>query len=262
MASVTPLGEFLRSRRRAARPPAAPVSTGTRRRVPGLRREEVASRAGVSVDYYVRLEQGRETNPSTRVVAGLSAALGLDDEEAAHLRVLTRPETAPGASARSASGVSGLTELVEHQLTDPAILLDASGTVRAGNRGARRLYGEDVVGRNVVAEVFLSDESRSFYPDWEAAARCSVGVLRTSSALFPEQHDVRETVAELTTRSLEFRDIWNQYPVLRKGSGRKLLHHRVLGRLDLAYEALESPAAPGLQAVVYRPWNLAGPDGT
>ncbi|CAL9660371.1 helix-turn-helix transcriptional regulator [Streptomyces sp. enrichment culture] len=255
MASVTPLGEFLRSRRRTARPPADHASPGNRRRVPGLRREEVAARAGVSVDYYVRLEQGREVNPSARVVAGLSEALGLDGEEAAYLWLLTSPKATPGGSHPSASGVRGLTELVEHQLTDPAILLDASGTVRAGNGGARLLYGADVVGKNVVLDVFLSDESRFFYLDWEEAARCSVGVLRTASVLFPEQREVRDTVADLTARSPEFRDIWNQYPVLRKSSGRKLLHHRELGRLDLAYEALESSAAPGLQAVVYRPWT-------
>ncbi|MFB9639636.1 helix-turn-helix domain-containing protein [Streptomyces spiralis] len=253
VASVTPLGEFLRSRRRAARPP-APVSTGTRRRVPGLRREEVASRAGVSVDYYVRLEQGRETNPSTKVIAGLSAALGLGEDETAHLRVLARPEAAPG-SRRHPASASGLKTLVEHQLTDPAILLDASGTVRAGNMGARLLYGEDVVGRNIVAEVFLSDEGRSFYPDWGSAARCSVGVLRASAAIYPENREVREVVAELKSRSLEFRDIWQRYPIMRKGSGRKLMHHQELGHLDLAYEALESPVVPGLQAVVYRPWE-------
>ncbi|MDX3077877.1 helix-turn-helix transcriptional regulator [Streptomyces sp. MI02-7b] len=257
MAAVTPLGEFLQSRRRAAAVP-SDVARTRRRRVSGLRREEVAARASVSVNYYVRLEQGREKNPSMPVIAALSSALGLDSLGREHLELLARPQGVVYDPAAVAAALPDLSHLVREQLSGPALVMDAWGDILAWNDSAQILYGMNQHGGNIISSIFLDAESHSLYGDWKDAARCAAGTLRDSWARFPQNPRFGEVFEALRFGSDIFRDIWDEYPVVRKSSGFKMLTHPLVGNLELSYQALEPPQAPGLQLISYRPSPTAG----
>jgi transcriptional regulator with XRE-family HTH domain len=251
--------EFLVSRRGRITPDQAGLPAyGRNRRVPGLRREEVASLAGVSVDYYTRLERGNLNGVSESVLDALAQALQLDEAERGHLFDLARVASAgPHARRRPA-----------HQRVRPSVqqTLDAISEVPAYVRNGRRdvlaanrlglalysqMYDEAVRPVNVTRFVFLSPQARTFFVDWERAADDTVATLRTEAGRNPHDRALSDLVGELSTQSEEFRTRWAAHNVRFHRTGIKDVHHPVVGDLHLTFEAMELPADPGLSMIVY-----------
>lgn len=245
------LGAFLRARRGRVAPADVGLPTGRRRRVHGLRREELAQLAGISVDYLVRLEQGRAVQPSVEVLGALSRALGLDAAERRHLCTLagTRtgdaPETTPSPLLR---------RLLAAADGFPAFVTDHRLDVVAWNRlGAELLGGLDDPerrDRNNARFLFLDPAARRVYPEWESRAAEAVGLLRDSVGRFPEDDELAALVTELFSLSADFRRIWDSGVVVSCGAGRKRLYHPAAGDLLLDYETLHVPAEPGVTGLV------------
>jgi transcriptional regulator with XRE-family HTH domain len=251
--------EFLGSRRARITPVEAGLPAfGSNRRVPGLRREEVAMLAGVSVDYYTRLERGDLSSASDEVLDALARALQLDDAERAHLFDLAR---APGrrdpSRRRATTGrVSPSVQRVLDAITTaPAWIRNGRADVVATNLLGRALYWPLLDGSmkrpNTARFTFLDPRAREFYADWDRTASDMVAVLRAEAGRTPFDRALTDLVGELSTRSEEFRTRWAAHNVLFHRSGRKLLHHPVVGSLDLTYEALEVASAAGLTLLVY-----------
>jgi transcriptional regulator with XRE-family HTH domain len=246
------LGDFLRSRRARIQPGEAGLPLQSRRRVPGLRREEVAQLAGVSVDYYVRLEQGRGKHVSDAVLDAVARVLRLDPTEREHLRDLARPErvrNAPGPSDRIRPGVRLMLDAMKDT---PACVLGHGMDVLAWNA-----LGDAVSGfsrheaPNNARAVFLSPEARDFYPEWQAVAAETVAFLRLSAGRYPGDRRLRELVAELSAGSEDFRRLWADHPVKEKTWGVKRISHPLVGELDVGYETLVLPGDRDQALVVY-----------
>ncbi|HLT61718.1 MAG TPA: helix-turn-helix transcriptional regulator [Microlunatus sp.] len=251
------LGQFLRARRELLRPEDVGVPVGVRRRVAGLRREEVARLAGVSTDYYVRLEQGRERHPSAQVVDALARALELDDDAAAHLRRLARPASAtrragdrpPAADPERVS--DSLLRLLAAWPETPAVVLGRRLTVLAANALGEALYAGHAHSDDLVRLVFLDPDARTFYPDWDRVALTTVGGLRAAVRTDYDDPDLIDLIGELSLRSAEFRELWARHDITRKTHETKRFRHPEVGELILHYEALTVNSAPGQQLVVY-----------
>ncbi|HEY3712050.1 MAG TPA: helix-turn-helix transcriptional regulator [Amycolatopsis sp.] len=253
MDSENLIGQFLRARRELVDPAELGLEAGPRRRVPGLRREEVALLAGVSTDYYVRLEQGRERNPSTQVVDALAQALQLDEDAVAHLHKLARPAPARRRRAPQRERVSRqLVQLMDAWPQTPALVLGRCLAVLAGNALGKALFGGHRHSNDLVRLVFLDPEAREFYPDWERVAVNTVGGLRATAGLDPDDPLLIETVGELSVKSPEFRRLWARHDIRQKTKETKRFHHRLVGGLTLHYESLTVNSAPGQQLVVYQ----------
>jgi transcriptional regulator with XRE-family HTH domain len=253
----TELRDFLRSRRARITPAEAglPPLPGARR-VPGLRREEVAMLAGVSVDYYVRLERGRNLNVSESVLDAVARALRLDETERTHLFALARPTRGrrrplpPQQQARA-----GLRRVVDNWPDTPAMLLGRRMDVLAANRIARALYVDfDALprrDRNMARFLFLDETSRSLYADWETDARATVAALHLDAGRYPDDPRLAELVGELSVRDKDFRRWWADHDVLRRSFGTKSYHHPVVGDLTLAFEAFTPTGEPDLTLGLY-----------
>jgi transcriptional regulator with XRE-family HTH domain len=236
---------FLRSRRERLSPQDSglPPST-TRRRTPGLRREEVAQLAGVSVDYYVRLEQGRKLRPSPAVLQALARALHLDPDEFRHMVTLLDqgPAAAPRAPERVRPGVRRLLERLD---PTPAFVLGRRMDVLAWNTMAAALLGDfgslPAARRNMIWLLFLHPPTRSRYVNWADNARESIAHLRAAYGRHPDDPAMIELVDELSAKSVEFRELWARRDVREKGYGRKVVDHPDVGRLELEYETLRLP---------------------
>ncbi|MFE7564309.1 helix-turn-helix domain-containing protein [Kitasatospora sp. NPDC057500] len=253
----TELSEFLRSRRARLRPADVGLPDyGGRRRVPGLRREELAQLAGVSTAYYVRLEQGHGENVSTAVLDSIARALRLDSAERDHLRRITRPSRRGAGRVRASRAQRVRPEL--QQLLDamdgvPAYVLGRRLDVIAWNRLGNALIG-DVAGlapeqRNLAWLVFLDRASRELYLDWEGKATDVVGMLRLEAGRDPDDPRLASLIGELSVKSEDFRRLWAAHDVRDKGHGVKELHHPVVGRLTLRYETFR-PAGDLRQVLV------------
>ncbi|MFB6569988.1 helix-turn-helix transcriptional regulator [Streptomyces noursei] len=255
------LGDFLRSRRARIQPEEVGLPGHGRRRVPGLRREEVAQLAGVSVDYYIRLEQGRGPSVSDAVLDAVGRVLRLDDTEQEYLRRVARPAAGRAAARRAPAGGAapqqvrpGLRLLLDTVDRAPAFVLGRRMDVLAWNDlgdavvGFSRMAPE---GRNMPRQVFLDPRARELYPDWAAVAAETVAHLRLDAGQHP--HDVQLTtlVGELSLRSEDFRRLWADHQVREKSYGVKRLHHPVVGELELPYETLAVPGEAGQLLVVY-----------
>lgn len=260
MDARTEIREFLSSRRARITPQAAglPAYGGTNRRVKGLRREEVAMLAGVSVDYYTQLERGRLSGVSEQVLAALGQALQLDEAELAHLHDLAEAANASPATRRKGPSAPAVRPTVQRMLD---ALVDAPGWVRddrfdllASNALGRALY-EPVLAMsgtlNTARFAFLDPAARTFFRDWSRTADDCVATLRGSAGRNPYDKGLTDLVGELSTRSPEFRTRWAAHDVRFHRTGTKRLHHPAVGDLDLTYEALELPADPGLTMLVY-----------
>ncbi|AZM44628.1 transcriptional regulator [Streptomyces sp. WAC 06738] len=255
--------EFLTSRRAKITPDRAGLPSGTRRRVPGLRRSEVAALADMSVEYYAKLERGNLAGVSPAVLEALARALQLDEAERAHLVNL----------AQAADGSDALTRPRRRRTKDqwkphrslqwaldaitagPAFVRNGRMDILVANQLFRALY-DDVYAtpgnqRNLARFTFLDPASRRFYPDWEAFADVSVAILRTEAGRNPHDKDLHDLVGELSTRSEEFRTRWGAHNVRHHGTGTKRFHHHAVGDLTLAFEGLELVAAPGLTLTLY-----------
>ncbi|WP_329066061.1 helix-turn-helix transcriptional regulator [Amycolatopsis sp. NBC_01480] len=253
MDSENPIGQFLRARRELVDPAELGLEVGPRRRVSGLRREEVALLAGVSTDYYVRLEQGRERNPSAQVVEALARALQLDEEAVAHLHKLASPGPARRRRTPQGERVSRqLVQLMDAWPRTPALVLGRCLGVLAGNALGKALFGGHEHSDDLIRLVFLDPDAREFYPDWERVAVNTVGGLRATAGLDPDDPLLIETVGELSVKSPEFRRLWARHDIRQKTKETKRFHHRLVGGLTLHYESLTVNSAPGQQLVVYQ----------
>jgi len=249
--------QFLASRRARITPEQAGLPVyGGNRRVPGLRREEVALLAGVSVDYYTRLERGNLGGVSESVLDALARALQLDEAERAHLFDLARAAhtTTPARRRATRQRVRpGVQRILDAMTGAPADVRNGRRDILAANRLGSALYAELYADparpANVARFVFLSPRARAFFPDWEGAANDLVANLRTEAGRNPYDRGLSDLVGELSTRSQEFRTRWAAHHVHH--TGRKHLHHPVVGDLQLTYEVLALPADPGLSLVVY-----------
>ncbi|MET8764846.1 helix-turn-helix transcriptional regulator [Lentzea sp. NPDC004782] len=266
----TEIKEFLSSRRARITPERAGLPVyGGNRRVKGLRRAEVALLAGVSVDYYVRMERGSLTGASDGVLDALASALQLDEAERDHLFQLARQSRAPGGPRRRpAVTVRPALQQVLDAITDaPAWICSGRYDVLATNRLARALYSPVLAGTrrpaNTARFVYLDPEAaRKFFVDYDRIAGDVAAKLRVEAVRNPHDEELIALVGELSTRSELFRQRWASQDVRLHRSGRKRLHHPVVGRLDLDVESMELPAEPGLLLNVYTaPAGTATADG-
>lgn len=252
--------EFLISRRERISPAQAglPAYGGSNRRVKGLRREEVALLAGVSIDYYVRMERGNLTGASEAVLDGIASALQLDDAERAHLFDLARAAqpAPPRQRRRKTSGVTdGIQQILDATTEAPAWVRNARHDMLAANLLARALYAPVLADprrpANNARFVYLDPAAREFFADWERAADDIAAMLRSEAGRNPHDKQLVELIGELSTRSEEFRSRWAAHNVRFHRTGRKCIHHPVVGTLDLNFEAMEFPAHPGLTLLAY-----------
>jgi transcriptional regulator with XRE-family HTH domain len=240
------LRTFLRTRRARLAPERVglPVRPGIRR-VPGLRREEVARLAGMSVDYYIRLERGRKLNVSESVLKALARALRLNETESAHLFTLARSTSwrRPTPAQRVRTGLAQTL----NALTDvPALVIGRRCDVLASNALARAVFtdfdAKPPRERNLVRFLFLDDAARDLYLDWPEAARGAVAGLHLYAGRNPDDNRLRELVDELSVRDADFRRWWADYDVRRHSSGSYRLRHPIAGAMTLGYEALAHTA--------------------
>jgi transcriptional regulator with XRE-family HTH domain len=250
---------FLNSRRARIAPEQAGLPAyGGNRRVPGLRWEEVALLAGVSVDYYTRLERGNLGGVSETVLDALARALQLDEAERAHLFDLARAANPTLRTRRRATQQRvrpGVQRILDTMNDAPADVRNGRRDILAANRLGYALYSEMYIDparpANVARFVFLSPRARAFFPEWERAASDIVANLRTEAGRNPYDRGLSDLVGELSTRSQEFRTRWAAHNVRYHHTGRKHLHHPVVGDLHLTYEVMDLAADPGLSLVVY-----------
>lgn len=240
------LADFLRRRRAAIRPVEVGIADGPRRRTAGLRREEVAMLAGMSVDYVVRLEQGRSSQPSTQLLGALSRALRLSDDERDHLFHLAghRPPPADG-TARLAR--AGLVRLLDRLGDTPAIVLSDLGEVLAQNRAATLLMGDQTAHhgdrRYLVFRWFTDPDSRAAHPtrEWEHQSRQLVADLRATVGRRGGDPTVTGLVGRLRSASADFRRLWDAHEVAVRRADRKTVVHPRVGRLLMDCETLVTP---------------------
>ena len=255
----TELGRFLRARREGVRPQDVGLPPGGgSRRTPGLRREEIATLAGVSIYYYTRLERGRETRPGPSVVDALARALRLDDEEYEYLKALAAhaarrapvPSRPPSRAVRATSR-----RLLEAVRPNPAYVLSRTYDILAANPGGAQLHPGLLDWpprrRNTIMYTFLHPAARELWPDWEQKARDCVAALRAIAGSDPDAPDLAALVGELLVKSPDFGRLWARYEVRRSGPGDRVIRHPLVGTLRLAHEILELNRAGGQRLVVY-----------
>jgi transcriptional regulator with XRE-family HTH domain len=247
----TDLGVFLRSRRALVDPRTAGFPYAGVRRVPGLRREEVAVLAGVSSDYYTKLEQGREDHPSAQILEALARTFDLSEDERRYLYGLAGLVPKRGSGHGPTAVDPQLLRLMDGWSATPTIILSATLDVLARNQLARALYAGFTLDDNLLRMTFLDPEGRRFYQDWDRAAEASVANLRAASANERNEAPVRSLVAELTAGAPAFKRLWEQQTVRGKTHEPKSFHHAEVGPLTLTYQAFDVRGAPGQQLIVY-----------
>jgi MmyB-like transcription regulator ligand binding domain/Helix-turn-helix domain len=252
--------EFLISRRERISPAQAglPAYGGANRRVKGLRREEVALLAGVSIDCYVRMERGNLTGASDAVLDGLASALQLDEAERAHLFDLARaaqPARPRQRRAKSSGVTDGIQQILDAITDAPAWVRNARHDMLAANRLARALYAPVLADprrpANNARFIYLDPAAREFFADWERAADDIAAMLRSEAGSNPHDKQLIELIGELSTSSEDFRTRRAAHNVRFHRTGHKRIRHPVVGVLDLDFEAMEFPAHPGLTLLAY-----------
>ena len=260
MSTESDIREFLASRRAKITPQQAGLPAfGGNRRVPGLRREEVALLAGVSIDYYVRLERGHIAGASEEVLDAVAGALQLDDAERAHLFDLARAAAKrPARRSRRARGPLPDSVLrVLHSMTDsPAFIRNGRLDILATNTLGRALYAPlfpdpSAQTANIARSQFLLPGGRDFFPQWEESVNTTVALLRTEAGRAPHDSELTGLIGELVTRSEEFRTAWAKHNVRLHHTGRKSFRHPAIGLITLDFDAMELPAQPGLTLTAY-----------
>jgi transcriptional regulator with XRE-family HTH domain len=254
--------EYLMSRRARLTPEQAGIPAGPNRRVEGLRRSEVALLAGVSVEYYAKLERGAISGASASVLDAIAGALQLDETERAHLLDLARASDGVPTSGRprrraAASPVTrpGLQWTLDSITGGIAVVRNAQADLIAANALGRAFYSMVFGGGgrtpNLARFQFLDPASRDFYPDWDLFAEMCVAVMRAEAGRDPHHRGLQDLVGELSTRSDTFRRLWAAHNVRTHGAGTKRFRHPVAGELTLAYEELALTAEPGHVLLVY-----------
>ncbi|MGW4229935.1 helix-turn-helix transcriptional regulator [Streptomyces sp. NPDC004980] len=248
---------FLKSRRAKITPEQAGLPVYGQRRVPGLRRGEVAMLAGVSVEYYTRLERGNLGGVSDSVLDALAQALRLDETERDHLQALARAAGTGGARARrrpkKATVRPSVLRIIEGLHDQPAYVLNNRMDILAANPLARALHCElfETEPVNTCRFVFLDPRATRLYPDWERVAREGVGVLRVKAAKNPYDRELSNLIGELSTRSEAFRTLWGAHGVHVFTEGTKRFLHPAVGEMELVHETLDLPGDDGLSLTVY-----------
>jgi transcriptional regulator with XRE-family HTH domain len=266
MGASSELGDFLKSRRAALHPEEVGVTPHpTRRRVTGLRREELATLANVSITHYTRLEQGRATGASDGLLEAIARTLRLTDDETAHLKDLAR-RPAPAATSgrpappRASHAGASARQLLAAMTHVPALILDRRNDVLAWNRlGHALLAGhlpwespDTPVGRpNMTGMLFLDRQYRGLYEDWHDQAQLAVASLRQVAGRHPDDRSLAELVGRLTMNCEEFACLWARHPVSTCTSGIKHLRHPLVGAMELSFENLVIPGASGQHLIAY-----------
>ncbi|MDX3245929.1 helix-turn-helix transcriptional regulator [Streptomyces sp. ME18-1-4] len=245
------LGSYLTARRARVTPAEANLPTTGHRRVPGLRREEVALLAGVSADYYIRLEQGRERTPSAQVLDALAAALRLDEDGRRHLFRLAGLGPRSQAAAVTDRVEPSLLALMDAWPHNPAIVYNRAYDVLASNAIADALFHGWTHSRNLMHVVFTDPASRTFYRDWHDVARNSVAGFRLGHGAAPNDPRVRQVLGELLERSPEFAEQWDRHDARGKALEHKRFEHSDVGPLTLTMQTFDVRSAPGQELVVY-----------
>lgn len=252
--------EFLTSRREGITPEQAGLPAGGNRKVAGLRRSEVATLAGVSVEYYTKLERGQISGASPEVLDSLARALQLDEAERAHLFDLANAASPVARPRKRRSGKGwepspGLQWALDGFTAGPAFVRNGRMDLLAVNPLARAFYAElyDMPGQppNIARHAFLDRRAYDFYPDWEGFADITVAILRTEAGRDPHNKELHDLIGELSIRSDEFRTRWGKHNVRHHGSGFKTFRHPVVGEMTLAYEGMDMEAQHGLTFTVY-----------
>lgn len=259
MGNADEIREFLTSRRAKVTPDRAGLPRyGRQRRVSGLRREEVALLAGISVEYYTRLERGNARGVSESVLDAVSGALQLDEAEHAHLLDLVRTANAERAPRRTSAPQlvrPSVRRIVDAMADLPAMVRNGRLDILYANALGQALYSEHfrdpVRPPNSMRFAFLDPRARTFYADWETTAHDLVAALRGEAGRNPYDRALSDLIGLLSTRSEEFRVQWAHHDVWFHRSGTKRLHHPLVGDLTLAYEVVELPADPGLTLAIY-----------
>jgi len=263
------LGDFLRSRRAMLTPGQVGIASYGTRRVPGLRREELAQLAGVSATYYTRLEQGQSTNASESVIDSIARALNLNEDERAHLHDLARPARAVRRRpARPDRARPGTVRLLNAMTGIPAVALGRRNEVLAWNRlGHLLLAGHldfDAPARpadrpNLTRLLFLDPHTRDLYRNWHEEASLAVASTRFVAARFSDDRELAELIGELSVKSTDFASLWARHPVQRCTSGVKRFSHPEVGELDLHFDVWHLPDAGGHRVITHtaEPGSLA-----
>ena len=247
------LGRFLRGRREQLTPADVGLSATGRRRVPGLRREELAGLAGISPDYYLRIEQGRDVNPSSQVLESLARALRLTAAEREHLLLLARNREETAAHPDAAAVPVGVSELLAAIEPLPAFAQNRFMDVIAANVSARNLSPALRPGTNLIEHAFLGDWDKTVYEDWETVAEDAVGHLRSLAGPDVDTPRFRELIGRLSEQDADFRRLWSRFEVRPQSHGRRVINHPRVGRLELSFMKLDLPDATRFQLVVYYP---------
>jgi transcriptional regulator with XRE-family HTH domain len=233
------------------------IAPDARRRVAGLRREEVAHLSGVSVDYYVRLEQGRARQPSAQVLDALARVLGLDDVERSHLHRLThRAQHQPAREAcdhpvPAARQRPQLLQVLDLIPDSPAFIADYRLEVLAANRLAELLYGlAPMRGSNIARQIFLDPAGRTLYAEWDRCTSDTVGQLRLAAGKYPDDPQLTALIGELAMHSDRFRKLWARADVRCRAHGRKSFAHPLVGELELHQENFVVPDDTGTELVI------------
>jgi transcriptional regulator with XRE-family HTH domain len=251
--SANALGEFLRARRELVTPQQAGIPEFGVRRVPGLRREEVAMLAGISADYYLRLERGRDRNPSVQVLESIARVLQLDDDHFAHLLTLVadgprkrkrrpRKETVP----------SGARKLLD-SLVQPAFIEGRYFDILASNRAAKALSPGLAAGGNQLRDMFLNPAEQALHPEWESVTECFIANLRQAVGSDIDDPRFIELTGELSLASPRFRQLWARHDVRGQRGTPIRINHPQVGEMTLNRERLAINGAEGLMLVVYHP---------
>ncbi|MDX8052681.1 helix-turn-helix transcriptional regulator [Lentzea sp. BCCO 10_0798] len=252
----TELSEFLRSRRARLSPDDVGLPRyGRTRRVPGLRREELAQLAGVSVAYYTRLEQGNGRNVSDEVLDSIARALQLNEAEQTHLRNLT---ACPYDNKKKKKTSRGVRPALKHLLDNvgvPAYIGGRRSDVLAWNPMAAALFGDwaelEPRERNWARFIFLQPSYQELFVNWESKAADVVGFLRMDAGCYPNDPELTALIGELSVKSELFRQLWAKHDVKEKSFGTKMLRHPLVGEMTLAYETLRMPSEPDLFFTTY-----------
>jgi transcriptional regulator with XRE-family HTH domain len=264
MGSRDDIREFLTTRRARLTPAQAGLPQfGGRRRVPGLRREEVALLAGMSTEYYVRLERGNASGVSESIMDGISRALHLDAAEQSHLRDLVRTANEGASTRRQRKSTRqqqvrpGMQQTIDAMTTVPVIVQNGRLDIVAANNLGAALFAPlletpDRSG-NFARFLFLHPLAVDYYRDWSDAAEQIVALLRSEAGRAPYDRALTDLIGELCTRSVAFRELWAAHDVRIHDTGIKRVHHPIVGDLDLTYEALDVTSTRGLQLIAFTP---------
>jgi transcriptional regulator with XRE-family HTH domain len=250
------LADFLRTRRERLVPEEVGMPGGTRRRTPGLRREEVAQLANVGVSWYTLLEQGRDIHPSAEILHGIATALHLTPEERDHLFLLANPQRLADVSPPEEYISPELRRLLEDLDPDPAYVMGWRWNYLAWNKAAKALFAiwerPTMYPNNIIWKIFVHDRQPDD-PRWQAKAQHMLAEFRAESAPYLGEPWLKQLIADLQATSAEFREWWQRHDVRGRLDGSKYLHHELVGNLAFDHVTLQVPSNPGLKVVILMP---------